>query len=230
VKESIKVASKVGLFAFLPILIVAVVSVAVLQPAKAYAQPASLLVDAVVADLATRATVSADDIVVARSEPVTWSDGCLGVEQVDEACTQALVDGWVIWLAGSDAEVYRYHASEDGVFRFAAGPISTQVEPTASAPLPAGATARALGFTADLPTHGVALAIWQGGPAAQLASAAPGAVSFWVTSDGRFVGYVPDAPNFVNASFLALFGGTGEVPDGTIVLIAFPRLESATTN
>src|SRR5690606_11375500 len=63
----------------------------------------------------------------------------------------------------------------------------------------------------QLPTRGgVALVSWSGGTVEALEDAASGITSLWVTSEGAFVGYHPDAPDFVNARFWALF------PDGQV--------------
>lgn len=60
---------------------------------------------------------------------------------------------------------------------------------------------------------GVTMATWTGGPASDL----PQADSFWVTVDGQWVPYVPTAPAFAQADFMALF--PGEIPAGTVILV-----------
>ena len=105
----------------------------------AHAQEDGVSPDAVAAataDLATRTGVSAESITLLRGEAVTWRDGCLGVYVEGEFCTQALVDGFVLWL-GDGAYAYRYHTNADGsVLSFAEGNIPlTAVD---SAPLPDG--------------------------------------------------------------------------------------------
>jgi len=60
---------------------------------------------------------------------------------------------------------------------------------------------------------GVTISSWSGGPAEQL----PDAESYWVTVDGDYVSYVPDAPAFVNARFLTLYADG--IPAGTLMLV-----------
>ncbi len=69
------------------------------------------------------------DIPAADWEPLrfsgyTWNDGCLGLGGADEVCTQALVGGWVLWLAAGDT-AYRLHTDVDAAqIRLAAGPLT----------------------------------------------------------------------------------------------------------
>lgn len=60
---------------------------------------------------------------------------------------------------------------------------------------------------------GVTISSWSGGPAEQL----PVAESYWVTVDGDYISYVPDAPAFVNARFLTLYADG--IPAGTLMLV-----------
>jgi hypothetical protein len=63
---------------------------------------------------------------------------------------------------------------------------------------------------------GFGLVVFDGGTFDQLvgAAACPGQVSFWVTTDGQFVLYLPGAPAAVNAPFQSEFTG-GVIPAGT---------------
>lgn len=61
---------------------------------------------------------------------------------------------------------------------------------------------------------GISSAVWSGGSVGSL----PVALSYWTTDEGTLVGYLPGAPPYVNARFLALFPG-GHMPAGTIVLV-----------
>ncbi len=64
-------------------------------------------------------------------------------------------------------------------------------------------------FSTPLSPSGVTLTVWRGGGYATLATAlGPSGGAVWVTSDGRWYGYIVGAPPFVNASFLTRF------PDG----------------
>jgi len=61
---------------------------------------------------------------------------------------------------------------------------------------------------------GVSLGVWGGGALGAL----PQATSYWIVDEGRFVGYVINAPTVVNQDFMALFPN-GVIPPGTIMLI-----------
>lgn len=68
-------------------------------------------------------------------------------------------------------------------------------------------------LTPEPAASGVTISSWSGGPAEQL----PAAESYWVTVDGAYLAYVPDAPAFVNARFLALYADG--IPAGTLMLV-----------
>jgi hypothetical protein len=108
-----------------------------LAPAAGQANGApQAVIEAVVADLAEREDVDDEAIEVLRTEGVTWSDGCLGAAEPGEACTQALVPGYVVWLGIGD-NAFRYHTGDTGAqFRFADGPIAAAN--VAGAPIPEG--------------------------------------------------------------------------------------------
>jgi len=79
------------------------------------------LLDAIVAEAADRAGVTAQEIEVTAAEQVTWSDGSLGCPEPDMAYTQALVPGYrVVLEAGGDQ--LNFHSSESGDFRFCEDP------------------------------------------------------------------------------------------------------------
>ncbi|MPZ98627.1 MAG: hypothetical protein GEU80_04660 [Dehalococcoidia bacterium] len=69
-------------------------------------------------------------------------------------------------------------------------------------------------LTPEPAATGASLATWGGGSVGQL----PKATAYWVTAEGEFVGYVPGAPAFVNASFLTLYPG-GQIPAGTVLVV-----------
>ena len=98
--------------------------------------------NAALEDLANRTGVSTGELDVARLAAVTWNDACLGLAADDEACAQALTDGWVIWL-NDGASLIRYHTNLDGSsLRSVAATVG--LADLIEAPLPAGATARPL--------------------------------------------------------------------------------------
>lgn len=64
--------------------------------------------EAVLADLARRTQIPRDRLKIADATPETWANGCLGLAQPDEICTQALVEGWRIEVSdGNQSWVYR---------------------------------------------------------------------------------------------------------------------------
>lgn len=95
---------------------------------------------AVVEAAAARAGVSTAEVDVLRYAPVTWNNGCLGAAMPGEFCTQALVEGFAVWVAAGD-DVLRYHTDAEGLnIRFAANELDAGA--VLGAPLPEGATAR----------------------------------------------------------------------------------------
>src|SRR5690606_23332089 len=74
-----------------------------------------------------------------------------------------------------------------------------------------GPTTSGPSITGDLPSGGgVALVHWSGGTIEILAAAASARgcdlASVWVTLDGRFLGYILGAPDFVNAEWSSTVG------------------------
>jgi len=73
--------------------------------------PPQSLLEAIIADLALRAGVSAEAIAVVSSEAIVWNDGSLGCPQPDVVYTQALVPGYQIILEAG-GQKFDYHTSE----------------------------------------------------------------------------------------------------------------------
>lgn len=68
--------------------------------------------DAVRQDIAQRENIPVSRLRVTQSSQQTWSDGCLGLAQADEFCTQALVEGWRVTVSdGRFTWVYRTDSS-----------------------------------------------------------------------------------------------------------------------
>lgn len=68
----------------------------------------SEIIDAVRQDLSRRTRIESDRLKIVETSRQTWSDGCLGLAQPDELCTQALVEGWRVVLADGDRTwIYR---------------------------------------------------------------------------------------------------------------------------
>ena len=70
------------------------------------------LIDAAIADLATRIAVPETEIEVVAEESVTWPDGGLGCPEPGKSYTQALVQGGRIVL-GYGEKVYVYHYGDN---------------------------------------------------------------------------------------------------------------------
>lgn len=50
--------------------------------------------EAIAADVAASMGVAPDDLELVLLESVTWPDGCLGLAETGQVCSQALVPGW----------------------------------------------------------------------------------------------------------------------------------------
>jgi hypothetical protein len=83
-------------------------------------------------DLAERLGIASEDISVSSFREVTWRNGCLGVEREGQACTQALVDGFLAELTDGDL-AYRYHGVGN---LFVAASFEDESVTTISDPLP----------------------------------------------------------------------------------------------
>jgi hypothetical protein len=73
------------------------------------------VVEAVVADLASRLVVDASEVTVRSFEDVVWGDGSLGCPTPGMVYTQALVAGSRIVLEVARV-TYEYHAAAGGPF------------------------------------------------------------------------------------------------------------------
>ncbi len=76
------------------------------------------IITAVLEDASQRSglPISAFEEIIARQK--TWPDGCLGIEEPGQICTQALVPGWRITLS-NESQTWVYHTATDGRIRFA---------------------------------------------------------------------------------------------------------------
>lgn len=174
-----------------------------------------------------------EEIEILRVEPVTWNNGCLGVEEEGEACTEALVDGFVVWVSAGDT-VYRYHTDSTSQVILAEDGIDPgDVD---GAELPEGATAREPEATpttppeetgiisGEIPTSGVALFTVTADASvdeirAALDAQGCNAETLAKTVDGTWYIYSYSAPDFVTAAFFASDNSeTGMVVGGTNLL------------
>lgn len=68
--------------------------------------------NAVLQDLSKREGIPVSKLAIAEFSRQNWPDGCLGLPNSDELCTQALVEGWrVVVFDGSHNWVYRTDGS-----------------------------------------------------------------------------------------------------------------------
>ena len=57
--------------------------------------------------------VAAETIEIKNVEQMEWPDGCLGLPEGDEVCTQATVQGWLLTFT-IDGQDYKYRVNQDG--------------------------------------------------------------------------------------------------------------------
>jgi hypothetical protein len=80
---------------------------------------------AVVTDLAKLQKIPPEKLKVVKYSQESWSDGCLGLPQPEEICSQAIVEGWrVVVSDGSEEWIYRTDKSGKNV-RLESPPVST---------------------------------------------------------------------------------------------------------
>lgn len=71
----------------------------------------SKIADALRQDVSRRTRIAAEKLSVIEGSRKTWTDGCLGLAQGGEICTQALVEGWrVVVSDGHKSWIYRTDA------------------------------------------------------------------------------------------------------------------------
>lgn len=68
---------------------------------------------AAIAALSQSLNLPPGQITLISTEAVEWRDGCLGVQNMDVMCTQAIVPGYKIILEGNGKQ-YEFHTDEDG--------------------------------------------------------------------------------------------------------------------
>ncbi|MEZ4502674.1 MAG: hypothetical protein R3C39_08615 [Dehalococcoidia bacterium] len=186
-------------------------------PGEARAQegPPQHIQDALVATFLAEVGTTQSGILIERYTPVTWKDGCMGVNEGEAACTQALVDGWVLWVS-SDNVGYRFHANLDASIMLLAAQ-GVPIDSMATAGLPSSSTLRLSsgGFTGTPPGPGLlGLLVTSGVVSAQnlvdaLSSSGCSTSALAVLESGAWKVYIPGAPGAVNAAFpSALTTGT----------------------
>ena len=175
--------------------------------ADAQAGPPQEIQDALVAAFLAEVGTTQGGILIERYTPVTWKDGCMGIDEGEVACIQTLVDGWVLWVS-SDNVGYRFHANLDAsIMRLAAQGVA--IDTMATAGLPSSATLRLFssGFTGTPPGPGLlGLLVTSGAVSASnlvdaLASTGCSTSALAVLEAGVWRVYIPGAPGAVNAAF-----------------------------
>jgi hypothetical protein len=110
-------------------------------------------------------------------------------------------------------------------------PTSSSPEPASSSPEPAssGGTAQISG---SLPVGGgVALVMWSGGPVTSVRTAAEhggcNALSIWITAGGHMLGYIANAPDFVNQGWFAQYPGDLPAQQPLLIVCSQPGASTA---
>lgn len=78
------------------------------QPSFASPSAPNAVITATRQDLSQKTKIPANQLQVKSATAQTWSDGCLGLANPGEICTQALVEGWRVVLTNNQKTwVYR---------------------------------------------------------------------------------------------------------------------------
>jgi hypothetical protein len=68
---------------------------------------------AIIADLSQQTGISPAKLKITQYSRQTWSNGCLGIAQAEEICTQALVEGWRVVVSGN-SRTWVYRSDRNG--------------------------------------------------------------------------------------------------------------------
>ena len=68
---------------------------------------------AVITDLSQQTGIPPAKLKITQYSRQTWSNGCLGIAQADEICTQALVEGWRVVVSGN-RRTWVYRSDRNG--------------------------------------------------------------------------------------------------------------------
>ena len=66
------------------------------------------------AEIAQQNGLTTEMLEITKAEKKLWSDGCLGLAQADEICTQALVPGWRVSVTDTNQNTWIYRTDEQG--------------------------------------------------------------------------------------------------------------------
>lgn len=84
--------------------------------------------------LAERLAVPLDAVRILSTAEAVWPDGCLGLADEGEDCTQVILNGYAVSLSAQGG-TYRYRTDTDGsIVRFEADPRSTLLSPESGTP------------------------------------------------------------------------------------------------
>ena len=83
-------------------------------PPEATSAPGASPVEAARAWLASQLGLQAEALVLAGEKPAEWPDGCLGLPQFGEACTEAIVPGWAFSFEAA-GQAYEVRTDDSGV-------------------------------------------------------------------------------------------------------------------
>jgi hypothetical protein len=97
-----------------PILLIALFCLCLARPCLASPkQPPDSVITAVRQAASQRAKIPPSRLNLRSADARTWSDGCLGLAQSGEICTQSLVEGWRIILT-DDQKTWIYRTDSTG--------------------------------------------------------------------------------------------------------------------
>jgi hypothetical protein len=85
-------------------------------PTSTPAQPAvelSAAQQAAIQEISTKYNITPDQIKISSTEPMTWSNGCMGVVIPGVMCADVIVDGFVIKLE-ANGQQFEIHTNHDG--------------------------------------------------------------------------------------------------------------------
>ena len=71
------------------------------------------LANSVIEEVSSQTEISPKKLSIIETRRETWSDGCLGLGQLNELCTQALVEGWQIIISDGD-QTWTYRSDLEG--------------------------------------------------------------------------------------------------------------------
>jgi hypothetical protein len=188
---------------------------------------AGMAIEAARLELAEQLGVTADEIVVVSSSETEWPNGCLGLAEPGEMCTEALVSGWLVILRAPGEEgVFEARTDRNGQtvrFRQTADPAT---ELPVAAVRAREALAEELGIgIADIEVVSFSQEEWRdsclglGGPAEScLQVITPGWRVVLATEGEEYEAHTDRTGDSVRFADNAKTGSAGPLPAGVVVL------------